>query len=176
MFMKFRYPLQSVLRLRQSIERQEEQRLFAIAAVVARLRADIEEFERARLEERRDALREIMSGCPGATLQFAAICDAAAASTHRRLDAQLQEAERHRLEQLSVYQSARQKREIFEGLRQRQEAVYDREVAHREQENADDAFLIRYIGDARESSLPRSPAKPACFSSTPAKPSYPPAD
>ncbi len=165
--MKFRYPLQSVLRLRQSMERQEEQRLFVVAAVVARLRAEIEEFERARLEERRAALREMMSGCSGATLQFAAICNTAAAGTHRRLQTQLLEAEHHLLEQLSAYQSARQKREIFEGLRQRQEAVHDREVAHRDQENADEAFLIRHIGDSLESSLPSSPAKPAGFSSTP---------
>jgi flagellar export protein FliJ len=164
--MAFRYPLQSVLRLRQSIERQEEQRLFAVAAVVARLRAEIEEFERARVDTRRAALQEMMSGCPGATVQFAALCDAAAARTHRRLQVQLMEAERHRLEQLSVYQSARQKREIFEGLRERQEAVHEREVAHREQERADEAFLIRYIGDFRESFLPSSPAKAARFGAT----------
>jgi flagellar export protein FliJ len=159
--MAFRYPLQSVVRLRQSIERQEEQRLFAVAAVVARLRAEIEEFERTCLETRRAALREMIPGCTGAMMQFAAMCDAAGAGTHRRLQTQLQEAERQRLEQLSVYQRARQKREIFEGLRERQKAVYEREVAHREQENADEAFLIRYIGDSSDSSLPGSPAKPA---------------
>ncbi len=165
--MAFRYPLQSVLRLRQSIERQEEQRLFAFAAVVARLRAEIEEFERTRLETGRAALREMTSGCSGATVQFAAICEAAGADTQRRLQVQLEDAEEDRLEQLTVYQSARQRREIFEGLRERQEAVYEREAAHREQESADEAFLIRSIGASLESSLPGSPAKPARFSSRP---------
>jgi flagellar export protein FliJ len=150
MSMAFRYPLQSVLRLRQSIERQEEQRLFAVAAVVARLRAEIEEFECARLDARRAVLREMMSGCSGATVQFAALCDAAAAGIRGRLQTQLEEAERHRLEQLSAYRSARQKREIFEGLRERQEAVHEREVAHREQERTDEAFLIRYIRGSLE--------------------------
>ena len=148
--MAFRYPLQSVLRLRQSIERQEEQRLFAAAAIVARLRAEIEEFERARLERRQAVFEEMMSGCSGATIQFAAIGDAAAAGTHRKLRVQLVEAERHRLEQLSVYRRARQKREIFESLREHQQAVHEREVAHREQESADEAFLIQYIAGSHE--------------------------
>jgi flagellar export protein FliJ len=161
--MAFRYPLQSVLRLRQSIEHQEEQRLFAVAAVVVRLRAEIEDFERGRLNARQTAVQEMMSGCPGAAVQFAAACDAAAAGTQRKLQVQLQEAEHRRLEQLGAYQSARQKREIFEGLRERWEAVYEREVAHRQQERADEAFLIRYIGDSHESFLPGDSAKPARF-------------
>jgi flagellar export protein FliJ len=161
--MAFRYPLQSLLRLRQSIERQEEQRLFASAAVVARLRAQIQEFERARVEKRRAAVQEMMSGSSGAAMQFAALCDAAAERTYRKLRLELLEAERQRLEQLSVYQHARQKREIFEGLRERREIIYERELAHREQERADEAFLIQCIGDSRESFLPGSPAKPARF-------------
>ena len=148
--MAFRYPLQSVLRLRRSLERQEEQRLFTIAAVVARLRAEIEQLERSRLEARRTASQEMMAGSWGAIVHFAVACDAVAAEAQRRLQAQLTEAERQRLEQLRVYQNARQKREIFEGLRERQEAIHDREVAHREQETADDTFLTRYRGVSSE--------------------------
>ncbi len=148
--MAFRYPLQSVLRLRQSLERQEEQRLFTIAARVARLRAEIEQLERSRLEARRAASQEMMAGSCGAIMQFAAACDAAAGETQGRLQAQLAEAESLRLDQLRVYKKARQKREIFEGLRERQEASHDREVAHHEQERADDMFLTRYRTDSPE--------------------------
>ena len=161
--MAFRYPLQSLLRLRQSIERQEEQRLFACAAAVARLRAQIQDFQRARLERRRATAQEMISGSSGATLQFAALCEAIAERAGQRLQVQLLEAERQRLERVRVYQGARQKREILEGLREQQETIYDREVLHREQESADEAFLIRYFGDSRESSLPGNPAKPARF-------------
>jgi flagellar export protein FliJ len=148
--MAFRYTLQSVLRLRQSLERQEEQRLFAIAAVVARLRAELEEFERMRVESRRRELLQMREGAPGATLRFAAECDAAAIDVCRKLQAQLAEAERQRLEQVRVYQSARQKREILEGLRERQKAVYDREAAHQEQGRSDEAFLIRHFSESQE--------------------------
>jgi flagellar export protein FliJ len=148
--MAFRYPLQSVLRLKQSLERQEEQRLFTIAARVARLRSAIEQLEDSRLEAQRVASEEMIRGSWGAVVQFAAACDAAAAEAERPLRAQLAEAERQRLEQLTVYKNARQKREIFEGLRERQEERYDREAAHREQEQVDDTFLTRFRRDSAE--------------------------
>jgi flagellar export protein FliJ len=141
--MAFRYTLQSLLRLRQSLEHQEEQRLYAAAAVVAQLRAKLEQMERERVSAGRAALQEIADGTFGATLQFVAACDAAAALNCAKLEIQLAEAERRRLEQLRVYQTARQKREIFEGLRDQQKSVYDQERAHREQELADEAFLLR---------------------------------
>ena len=148
--MAFRYPLESVLRLRRGLERQEEQRLTAIVAVVARLRAEIAEFERVRLEQRRTVLQELTAGCSGAMVQFGALCDSAAESMARRLQTQLAEAEGKRLEQLGVYQTARQKREILEGLRERQAMNHARETARREQERLDEGFLVRYAAGLRE--------------------------
>jgi flagellar export protein FliJ len=148
--MAFRYPLQSVLRLKQSLERQEEQRLYTIAARVGKLREMLERLKHLRLEAQRTAAQEMVEGSWGAVAHFAVVCDAAAAEAQRRLQAELAEAERQRLEQLCVYQNARQKREIFEGLRERQEAIHDREVAHREQERADDVFLTRFRASSSE--------------------------
>jgi flagellar export protein FliJ len=161
--MAFRYPLQSVLRLRESLERQEEQRLFALAAVVARLRAEVEEFEKRVQETQRVALKEITNGCSGAALQFAAACEAAATAALRELQAGLAEAEQRRLEQVAIYQKAREKREIFAGLRERLQAIYARDAAHREQQRADEAFLMGLVGDAATTSVPSEPAKPAEF-------------
>jgi flagellar export protein FliJ len=141
--MAFRYTLQLLLRVRQSLERQEEQRLYAAAAVVAQLRAKLEQLERDRLNAKRAVLQQMSEGTFGSTLQFVADCDAAAAFHCARLQAELVDAEHRRLEQLDVYRQARQKREIFEGLRDQQKAVYDQERARREQELADEAFLLR---------------------------------
>ena len=143
--MAFRYPFQSILRLRQSLERQEEQRLLAIAANVARLRAQIEQWEDARREMRRIASQELIAGSSGATLQFATLRDASAAKAQELLQRELVEAEKQRLQQLGVYQKARQKREIFERLRDRQKEIYNLAAARREQEQADDSFLTRFI-------------------------------
>jgi flagellar export protein FliJ len=148
--MAFRYSFQSVLRLRLSLERQEEQRLFAMSATVARLRLELEEWERTRMQHWRVASQETLAGSAGAILQFASLCDANAAETRGKLRVKLVEAEQQRLDQLMVYQNARQKREIFERLRNRQEEHYDREVARREQEQADDTFLMRYIGKSAD--------------------------
>src|SRR5438046_9904128 len=122
--MAFRFPLQSVLRLRRSVERQEEQRLFAIAAIVARLRAQQEQLEREQLAARRAASAEMQDGVSGAVVQFAAVCEQAARETQVQLRTQLAEAEQRRLEQLAAYIRARQTREVFESIRERQEASY----------------------------------------------------
>jgi flagellar export protein FliJ len=141
--MPFRYSLQPLLRLRQSLERQEEQRLFAIAAVVARLRSEVERFRQEHLEARREALREASACVSGAALQYAAFCGAAFDNARKKLEIQLAEAERKRLVQLRIYQASRQKSEILQGLRERQEAAYELELARLEQQAADEAFLIR---------------------------------
>jgi len=141
--MAFRYTLQSMLRLRQSIERQEEQRLYTAAAAVAQLRTKLEQLERERVRVHRETLQEMNEATFGATLQFVAACGAAASQTIAKLQMELAEAERRRLLQLAVYKNARQKREIFEGLRDQQKAAYDVELAHRDQELVDEAFLMR---------------------------------
>jgi flagellar export protein FliJ len=141
--MAFRYPLQSVLRLRRSLERQEEQRLFGAAAIVARLRADLEQLEHHHFDRKRQAYQEMTSGSSGAALQFMAVCDAAYAGTQQALLLQLEQAEKRRMEQLENYRLARQKRETFEGLRDRQEEAYNLDDARHQQQNTDEAFLLR---------------------------------
>jgi flagellar export protein FliJ len=143
--MAFRYTLQSLLRLRESLERQEEQRLFALAAEVARLRAQIERLRQADMESRRVELQEMTGGSSGALLQFAAICGAASENARKKMALQLEEAEGKRLDQLRVYQAAHQKREILQGLRERQETAYELEIARQEQQIADEAFLMRAL-------------------------------
>jgi len=151
MRMAFRYPLQSLLRLRESLERQEENRLFAVAAEVARLRAQIEELRQGNAAARRRELNALeVSGGVAITLQFMAICDAAVAGACARLQIQLDAAEHKRLLQLAAYQAARQKREILEGLRERQESAYQVETAHHEQQSLDDSFLLRHRSPADE--------------------------
>jgi flagellar export protein FliJ len=148
--MAFRYALQSILQLRRSLERQEEQRLFALASMVGRLRASLEALQHADLARRRTALTEMEQFSSGAQMQFRIVCDSASQFAIQRTASQLREAERLRHEQLLVYQAARQKREIFEGLRERQEALYRREQARRLQQQADEAYLaetLRKAGD-----------------------------
>jgi flagellar export protein FliJ len=143
--MAFRYTLQLLLRLRESLERQEEQRLFALAAEVARLRAQIERLRQEDFESRRVELQEMAGGSSGALLQFGVVCGTASETARRKLGLQLEEAEDKRLHQLRVYRAAHQKREILQGLRERQETAYELEIARQEQQIADEAFLMRAL-------------------------------
>jgi flagellar export protein FliJ len=148
--MAFRYALQSILRLRRSLERQEEQRLFALASLVGQLRATLQSLQQADLARRRTALAEMEQFSSGAQMQFRIVCDTASQSAIQRTASQVREAERLRQEQLQVYQEARQKREIFENLRDRQKALYRQEQARRLQQRADDAYLAETLRKAHD--------------------------
>jgi flagellar export protein FliJ len=141
--MAFRYPFQLLLRLLESLERQEEQVLLATAATVARLKAQAERLRQEELDAKRAALEEMATGSSGAVLQFSVLRDAASEVARKRLESQLEDAERKRLIQLQKYQAARRKREVLQNLRDRREAAYELEFARHEQQTTDEAFLIR---------------------------------
>lgn len=145
--MAFRYALQTLLRLREGLERQEEQRLFAAAAVVSSLRAQLEQLQEDELRREREMQQEMIGGGSAELLRFADVCRAASLEVRKKLEFRLEEADRKRMERLQDYQAARQKREILAGLRQKQEAAYQLESARQEQQAADETFLIR--GPAR---------------------------
>ena len=138
--MQFHFPLDRLLRLRRSLEKHEEQRLYSLASAVNRIRNEIEEVEQARLCTQRLLVEE---GASGASLQYAAHCAAVSAANLDRLCAQLAVAEKARLEQLSAYRIARQRREILEGLREREEKRHELELARKQREQIDEDFAMR---------------------------------
>jgi flagellar export protein FliJ len=148
--MAFRYPLQSVLRLRLSLERHEEQKLLGLASMVASLRSEIEQFDRARLEARKASTRELAGGSFGSVLAFMIASETAAAETRRKLRNKLADAEKRRVEQLAIYRGARQKREILQGLREKLETAYERESSRHQQQRIDEAFLLRRFAEDPE--------------------------
>lgn len=159
--MAFRYPLLSILRLRQSLERQEEQKLLALAGRVARLRSLIGALDTEQLQTQRDLLTHLNQGGVAAELQFAGTCTTAYETVRNELLVQMKECEAQRLEQMKVYRLARQKREILDGLREHQEAAYVLESLRREQQRADEAFLLRQYREGRDQILPSAAAESA---------------
>jgi flagellar export protein FliJ len=140
--MAFHFVFEKLLHLRAGIERQEELRLATIAAQIAKIRTEIAAIERRRTDVRREVLQEVAGGSTGAALQFAVACDAAATELRKKLEMRLRTAEKARAQQLEVYRQARQRREVFERLRDRKLAVHEHEATRRDQESADDMFLI----------------------------------
>jgi flagellar export protein FliJ len=141
--MAFHYRLESLLRLRRSLERQEELRLHSFAAVVARLRAELRQLDEGRLAQRRSAQQSLTGGGAGSMLQFEVACDAAYFAARESLQKKLEEAEKQRAEQLKIYSEARKKREILAALRGHQQEAYLLDFLRREQQRVDEAFLMR---------------------------------
>jgi flagellar export protein FliJ len=141
--MPFRYKLETLLRLQRSLEHQEENRLLACVARIVTLKADLQAWEEARLQTRRNAQGDLQTGAPGALLQFAAEWDETVRERQNDIVGQLQAAEQLRGEQLKKYREARRKREVFEGLKERQESLYTTEHLRRIQHGLDEAHLLR---------------------------------
>ena len=141
--MAFHFPLETLLRLRHSLERKERMTLEDLARRIATVKLAIAEIE----QERRAALAlqasGLTSGLAASEMHFAQACEASRESKHRRLRDHLVELEKLYRRQQSVYLEARQKREILENLRDRQEAEYRRDRDRREQQGVDDLFLMR---------------------------------
>jgi flagellar export protein FliJ len=149
--MAFRFSLQSVLRLRRSIENQEEKKLMAIAAAAARVRAELQKLEEAAILQAGNQIEELSSGAAlGATLRFRAECGVRRRILQDQWLKKLQELEQKRTEQTNVFLRARQKREILEGLRDRRKAEWELEITQREQELMDEAYLIRKFREEQE--------------------------
>jgi len=159
--MAFRFSLLNILRLRGALERQEEQKLILLAGDVARLRSTIESLDEGQLLEQCAALKQLAEGSVGAELQFANLCLTAYDRARKQRMGELQVAEARRLEQMQAYREARQKRETLDGLRERQETAYILESTRREQQRADELFLLRMFCEGSDQNLPSGAARSA---------------
>lgn len=141
--MAFRYRLETILRLRQGLERLEERKLLAVAAEMASVRNAIDEVDRNQAAARRETQERMARGVTGAEVEFAAACEAASSRRRAQFERQLRNARSRHAQQLEKYRAARQQGEILEGLRERQQQAHQSAANRREQQIADEAFLLR---------------------------------
>ncbi len=141
--MPFRFSLQSVLHLYQSLEHQQELRLRAASQQVSRVRHEIEQLDAQKQQNRMQQSRELQAGTTGAELEFERAAELALHSRRGELDAELARVQQLRDEQQRIFRQARRRRETLSSLRETQLHLYQREAARREQRRLDDAFLLR---------------------------------
>lgn len=141
--MAFHFQLSTLLRLRESLERQELQRLQTLVAELAQVRAEIDSIDLEVENSRREIVQQASAGISGAELHAAALSEFARLELRARLVVKLEEIEKARKEQQSRYNHARQRREILSNLRERQLSAYQHEQARRDQRQTDELFLIR---------------------------------
>ncbi len=141
--MPFRFPLESLLHLRKSIEHQQEMRLRAANQQVAKVRHLIQQCEEQRVHLHRDAAQQLQSGMMAAELHFENACATAIHQDQEHLERELVRLQNLRDQQQRIYQHARREREIFDNLREKQAAEYKQQTARRDQRRQDDLQLLR---------------------------------
>jgi flagellar export protein FliJ len=141
--MAFRFHLEAVLHLRQSLEHQQELRLRAAIQQVAGARHFIEQID-ARLEHaRKSQSQQLTSGTTSAELLFDYSRESVLLEQRRFMQRELLRLQNLRDEQQRLFQRARRARETFENLRDHQIREYDRETIRRDQRQLDELFLLR---------------------------------
>lgn len=142
--MRFRFSLETVLRLRRSLEDNERLRLQTLLGERAQLERDISETgasRRALSERLNGSLRqELLSG---AELHFAlqrlTACDFQSARLNASRVTLSQQIER----QQAALLRRRLDRKVLEQLREGQLGRYESETQHREQARIEELFLLR---------------------------------
>jgi flagellar export protein FliJ len=141
--MPFRFPLETLLHFRRSLEHQHELRLRIANQQVARMRHLIEHIEQQIGSLHARQSRELNTGTTAAEIQFNRACEAVLAQQRISAQSELQPLEQLRDQQKKAFQQARRERETFESLREQQRNEYERNTRRREQRQLDELFLLR---------------------------------
>jgi flagellar export protein FliJ len=145
--MPFRFPLETVLHFRQSLERQQELRLRAANQQVIGARHLIDQLDRRAGEIRHSQSQQLQDGTTAAELRFVMLGRAALAQHRAELERELGHLQHLRNEQQKLFEEQRRQRETLEGLRDGQRRLYERAAARREQRNLDDLYRLQRSHD-----------------------------
>jgi flagellar export protein FliJ len=141
--MAFRFPLESVLRLRQNLEHQQELLLQQANQKVLAITHQIEQLETTNAESAKRQLLQLQSGVSAAELQFDLLCQSMRMQLRHALDRKLAEAQGARDACFENFRQARRRREVVEAVHHNQLQLYRQHEARQNQRRADDLFLLR---------------------------------
>ena len=141
--MAFRFGLDEVLRFRQAVERAEEAALHRILQDIAESDLNLRQVEtrQSRLRERRE--QDLIRKLPAVHLLEITEHETELQKAADGLRSRLRQLETQRLQQLAIYQTAHQEREILSELREQQRLAYQLDQRRQEQKALDDLFLAR---------------------------------
>ena len=142
--MPFRFPLASVLRVRESIEKREEVALQAAQLEVARVRRRIDELTdemRSAWEKRERALKQ---STQANHLQAMQVEINAAMEAKKVLVETLQTLRHRRDEQMKIYKNAHTGRQMLTDLMDQKKSAYEQEQVRAEQKTLDLIIAARW--------------------------------
>jgi flagellar FliJ protein len=141
--MAFRFPLATVLRVKESLEKREERAVQRIQLEMARVARQIEELTEAMTKAyaaRNQALRQAVPAGQLHTMLWEA---QAAVEAKNALRITLQGLEEQRLKQMKVYLAAHREHETIINLFNEQRDAYEVEQTRAQQKYLDDIFIAR---------------------------------
>jgi flagellar export protein FliJ len=141
--MAFRFPLATVLRYREIVEKREEVALEKVQMEIAQMHRRIEELDQAiaaAQQTREKQLRETISA-----FQLQAMLDAVKATAEKKakLHEELRKLEQLRQERLTAYQAAHRGRRMLTDIRGRQKEAFELAADRKQQKMLDDLFAAR---------------------------------
>ena len=141
--MAFEFPLATVLRIRESVEKREERALQRIQGEISRVLYQIEELS-AEIAKAHDAREQAMQR-PIAAGHLHTLLGAAHVFVEQRktLLYHLQTLEQDRDKQMEVYRSAHRDREMLTEMFSQQQDIYAQQQGRTEQKSLDDIFMAR---------------------------------
>jgi len=148
--MAFRFPLQAVLRYRESYERRERLRLQLVTHELLNARQRQEEANRERSRCLQELAKKLHQGLIAGELQYELACDRARVKQIAAWKEQTAKLEELRRRQLEAFHKAQQQRKILENLRDRQLAAYRLIQDRRTQQELDERFLLLHGGQRDE--------------------------
>jgi flagellar FliJ protein len=141
--MAFRFPLATVLRVKEGLERREERALQGIQLEMARVSHQIDELT-AAIEKAHAARNQVLQQALPAGQLHTMLWEARAAEEAKvALRNKLQELEQQRLKQMKVYLAAHREHETMINLFNEQRNAYEVEQTRAQQKYLDDIFIAR---------------------------------
>ena len=141
--MAFHFSLDSLLRLRRSVEHQHEIALADAIRNVAQQQQKIAQLEDSLRQMMEQEEKQLASGAHAIGLQTALYIRSRGVENLRELHNDLMHLKKIESACRAALLRARQEREILETLRERQLSQYHQDEARREQRRVDDLFLLR---------------------------------
>ena len=139
--MGFEFSLQGLLRVRESFERREEQKLAMAIGELKRWHAMLEEV-RKQLTSTADSLhRLLLRGTTGADLHLLCIERILLERRQEALAERVTIAMKEVQAQQARYQAAKQNRKILDDLREQQLALFLQGERRKDQQKLDDSYL-----------------------------------
>ncbi len=141
--MTFRFRLDGVLRFRKSVEQSEEVALYHIVREIIDVERELQQLESNQVRIREQREQDLTRTLPAVHLREIAERELELQTAADRVRSRLRQLETQRHQQLAIYQTAHQNREVLSELREQQRRTHQMEQRRREQKALDDLFLIR---------------------------------